>query len=521
MGASKYSVITPKKAAKKRAAGSSASKKVKKMILKGNDELFDFENPLNNITRDYPIDGIEYIELNQTPTSENPYNLRFDLPPKATYLINHTTKFFVDFTLQQQKKKADGTWEDKWSPADLTSEPDLVFYDGFIRKKFKTSFFRNDLEIKLNQNFDSVNTALECWLWAHLEPNQREAIGGNNRYDSSKLCLLKKSDYTLTNADYQKFIKPMFEALPMTASFCPIMDLPFPNRVDKDGLGLKNFVLLNYEDTVSSIRLSIKKNDTACFYQSARTATSKRFRLKVNKVKLFVGKIRYRTHGYNLSVKQLMGLSPKKTLHCPTFIYDSYIQTCNGGDTFLQKTFKIHPPSKLLIFKANTAMITGSSQEYSTANINGWMDPMVTKSAVTVNSLKVYDESFNVFNAYDKFAHYFNIASLKRNFLNGFQFNRSLNMELFTSADYNYPSLFYDFLVSYENNARITPVLGYPNQLESKCNIDIRLDFDNEEIVPKGIFVFIFMYEDKFYEFDLKEGILRNPLLSVQDGECL
>ena len=355
------------------------------------------------------------------------------------------------------------------------------------------------------------------WVWAHMGLEQREVIGGNNKFDASKMCLLKKSDYKRTNIYYKNYTDPLFASLPMLGSFCPIMDLPFPNRVDEDQLGLKNFVLLNYENTVSSIRLQIKKDDTCCFYQTTASSTEKRFRLKINNVKLFVGKIRYRTHGYNLSVKQLVGLSPDKTLRCPSFIYDSYIQTCNKGDTFLQKNFKIHPPSKLIIFKANSAMITGTSQTYSTTDINSWMDPMVTKSNISVNSLKVYDESFNIFQAYDKFSKYFTCASLKRNFLNGFRFNHNLNMELFNSPDNAYPHLFFNFCVSHENNARITPVLGYPNQLESKCSIDIRLDFDNEEEVSKGIFVFVFIYEDKFYEFDLKEGILRNPLLTVSD----
>ena len=142
MGARKYSTVTPKKATKKKSVPNknTTSKRIKKMILGNDDSLFDFESPMKNMANQFPIDGIEYLELTQTPTTDNPYNLRFDLPSKATYVLNHSTKFFIDFTLQQQSKKTDGTWDD-WVPAESASKSNLVFYDGFIRKKFKTSFF--------------------------------------------------------------------------------------------------------------------------------------------------------------------------------------------------------------------------------------------------------------------------------------------------------------------------------------------------------------------------------------------
>ena len=511
MGAKKYSISVEKNKTKR-----SCKKNDKKLmsniknLFLDDQTIFDFENPI--LSKRYPIDSYEFIEMEKSADSDS--TLIFNLPTKATYIFNNATKFFVSYSIQKSKKKTDGTFGE-WEPCVAADSQNIVLYDGFLRKKFDISYYENDLLVKINQDFNNITPCLESFLWAHMYARQRETIFGNNTYDISKFCFLRKSDYVPTKANYKKYTDPLFNALPFLGSFVPFFSLPYSNRIDSDGKSLKNFIIPNYENKSCSIRLKIK-SDQYCFYTKAAHKDTIRYRLNIGKVVLFLMKFRFKSRGYNVTMKDLMGPCPNKNLLCPSFIHESFIQKCNSGDTYLQKTLKTYLPTKILIFKANSSLITGPSETYPTTDINAWMTLNVVKSQVHIDGLSAFNETFNLMNQSDKFAKYFGLVRNKQSFLHGYELNSLLNMELLNEVDYFYPHLLLDFTLFGKTNQRINPVLG--NDIDGKkVTLDIRLDFDADETVTEGVFVFILLFEDKFFHMNLKNGNIENPLLINKD----
>ena len=437
--------------------------------------------------------------------------MHFNLPEKSSYIFNNTTKFWVYYSLQKSVKN-DQTWSD-FVPVDETDKPNLSFYDGFLRRKFTVSLYQSDIFVNLNQNFENVSSSLESYFFAHMERSQKELVFSGNEGDSSESCFLRNSDYEMTNPKYANYLNHLFASLPTLGSFNPFLTAPFSSHMSEDGRALRNFILPQFGDKETSIRVGIKRGDQSCFWQ--KTATdSIRYRFKINSVKLFIKRIRWQYHGYNFDIQKLHKPCTKDYLLLPSFPHESSIENCSEGATIWQKTFyDIYIPSYILIFKVNPSFIGGSSEEYSTKDIKTWMDLQVKNLSIHADSLSVFDEKFNIFQN-DIFAKFFNFSKQRRDFCNGFKFNPKISMELLSSVDYHYPSLLLDFNLENYCAQKINPVLAQHSLMEKKVKLDIRLDFEtDQESVSKGTFVFCSIYSDEFLHLTLGNGNIINPMI--------
>ena len=157
----------------------------------------------------------------------------------------------------------------------------------------------------------------------------------------------------------------------------------------------------------------------------------------------------------------------------------------------------------------------GGDDPYGTENIDFWESFDVKSVDVHFDDLRLYGSDNSILKQSRNLTKYINFTQLQRNFMNNYPLSPDINYELTMEDDYMYKNLCLNFNMFEKSNELVSPVMASDNKLLERGTLKINIQFDTEESITSGLFVFAFIYDSYRANLELDEGNIINPLFDL------